>query len=69
LNLDGANSVWQKQNKKLFLFQNLQLTSVKDNTNVPFVVQKFGYKVEGLQLKVFIENFSIKNFQFAEKFR
>jgi len=46
---------------KLFLFQKWQPTSVKDNTNVQFVEAKFGYKVEGHQLKVFIENFSIKN--------
>jgi hypothetical protein len=69
LNLDGANFVWQKQNKKLFLFRKWQLTSVKDSTNVLFAVQKFGYKVEDLQLKVFIENFSIKNLQLVEKFR
>jgi len=55
LNTDGANIVWQKQNKKLFLYQKSLLTSVEDSTNVLFVEMKFGYRVEDHQQKVFIE--------------
>ncbi len=58
MNIDGAGFVWQKQNKKSFFSQKLQLTSVKNNTNVRFVEVKYGCKVEDHQLKVFIK----KNF-------
>jgi len=64
LNTDGASIVWQKQNKKLFLYQKSLLTSVEDSTNVLFVEMKLGYKVEDHQQKVFIEkNSKQKNFQ------
>ncbi len=68
MNIDGVGFVWQKQNKKLFFFQKLQLTGVKDNTNVLFVEPKFGYNQEDHQLKVFIDNFWIKNKQFSKNF-
>ena len=61
MNTDGANFVWQKQNKKSLFNQKLQLTSVKNNSNVRFVEVKSGCKVEDHQLKVFIRIFSIKN--------
>jgi hypothetical protein len=64
LNLDGANFAWQKQNKKLFFFQKYRLTSVEDNTNAPFVVVKYGYKVEDHQLKVCIDSIFDQNFKF-----
>ena len=63
MNKDGANIVWQKQNKKLFLYQKSLLTSVEDSTNALFVEMKFGYRVEDHQQKVFIEkNSDQKNF-------
>ncbi len=58
MNTDGADFAWQKQNKKSFFSQKLQLTSVKNNTNVRFVEVKYGCKVGDHQLKVFIK----KNF-------
>ena len=67
MNLDGVSFVWEKQNKKLFLFQKLQLTNVEDTTNVQFVDKKVGCKGEDHLLKVFIENFSDQNFYFEKK--
>ncbi len=64
LNLDGANSAWQKQNKKLFFFPKYQLTSVEDNTNALFVELKHGCKVEDHQLKVCIDSIFDPNFKF-----
>ncbi len=61
MNTDGADFAWKKQNKKSFFNQKLQLTSVKNNTNVLFVEVKSGCKVEDPQLKVFIRICSIKN--------
>jgi len=68
LNTDGANIVWQKQNKKLFLYQKSLLTSVEDSTNVLFVEMKFGYRVEDHQQKVFIEKNSDQK-KFSKKNR
>ena len=67
MNLNGASFVWEKQNKKFFLFQKLQLTNVEDNTNVQFVDTRVGCKEEDHLLKVFIENFSDQNFYFEKK--
>jgi len=67
LNLNGASFVWEKQNKKFFLFQKLQLTNVEGSTNVQFVDTKVGCKEEDHLLKVFIENFSDQNFYFEKK--
>jgi len=57
LSTDGANIVWQKQNKNLFFFQIWQHTSVEENTNAQFVVKLVGCKVEGRLQKVFIKKF------------
>jgi len=62
LSTDGANIVWQKQNKNLFFFQIWQHTSVEGNTNAQFVVKLVGCKVEDHLQKVFIKKFKQKKF-------
>ena len=54
LRIDGVSIVSLKQNKKSFINQKFLLTSEEDNTNVQFVVIHLGYRVDALQLRVFI---------------
>ena len=68
MSTDGANIVWQEQNKNLFFFQIWQHTSVEGNTNVQFVAKLVGYKAEGHRQKVFIKKWIKRNF-FGKKLR
>ncbi|MFQ6025393.1 MAG: hypothetical protein ACE5JT_02620 [Nitrosopumilaceae archaeon] len=58
---DGAKRACQLQNKRLFLRQKFQRTSVVGSINAQFVEKKVGYKEEGHLLKVFIDVFLSKN--------
>jgi len=50
----------------LFFFQKILLTNVEDNTNVQFVEVNIGFRVEGHQLKVFIDNIIDQIFNFSK---
>ena len=69
MSTDGANIVWQEQNKNLFFFQIWQHTSVEGNTNVQFVAKLVGYKAEGHRQKVFIKKIQTKEIFMVKKLR
>ena len=64
---DGAQIVWQKQNKRSFSCQKFQHTNEEDSTNVHSVEKNLGCKVEDHQLNQFIKQNCDQNNYFVKK--
>ena len=67
MKIDGANIVWQKQNKKLFSCQKFQHTKEEDNTNAHSVEKNHGCKVEDHLQNQFIKQNCDQDYYFMKK--
>jgi hypothetical protein len=65
--IDGAQTVWQKRNKKLFSCQKFQHTNEEGSTNARSVEKNLGCKVEDRQLNQFIKQNCDQKYYFRKK--